>query len=252
MIIDNKYSITIVISFFVAVQLFAQERKMVVITDDSFTPHPQIEAQTEKERQDSIDVIDKKWSEYFNETNIKLDNLYTKLSSIDSDTASKVAKYKKELEHIQRKFNERDCRDRLLENKSIENQYDTYAEKIGDIELKMEELLIPPPPKEVNWLVIGIAAGVLIMGGLPILMQIASKRSARKQQKEAEWQSITTQYLQLPQDLNVACVPLIETLIVQCTNFLEKRPKRMHKDAARERIEELKIKKLKCNKTITI
>lgn len=252
MIRNKKYIAAIVISLFTAVQLWAQERAMVVITDDVEVPVPS--QQTEEEIQDSIETIDNKWTEYFNETNMILDQLYTKLSSIDSDTASKVAKYKKDLEHIQRKFNDRDCRDRLRENKSIENQYDIYAGKIGDIELKMDELLTPPPPKEeTNWLLIlGIVAGVVIMVGLPVIIQITSKRSTRKQQKETEWQTITTQYMAIPQNLNTSCISLIQTLIMQCTLFLEKRPKKLHKNDALERIKDLKIKEIKCQGTISI
>ena len=244
----NKYITTLLIFLFVSVQTFAQD-----IIMGEFVAQTSRE-QIEKERKDSIDKINKDWSVFFSEINGELDELYQKLNSIDSDTTAKVKDYKSELNFIEKLFAKKEKKGEWIDNKSIDKQYKEYIIKCDKINNKITELQTPPAEKEkTNWLLIlGIAAGVLVMGGLPIIMQISTKYSARKQQKDIEWQGMNEQYMQIPQNFDENYIPHIQTLILRYENFLEKKPKKMYKKNALAKIKELKLKQLKIGKKINI
>jgi hypothetical protein len=70
--------------------------------------------------------------------------------------------------------------------------------------------------------------------------------------KEAEWQAFNMQYQQLPQKLEAVHVSLIDNLIMQFTNFVEKPPKKLHRNDALAKIKVLKMKKLKIGPVINI
>lgn len=244
-----KYTFAIIFLLLTSTLLLAQKQEYEIEERPGIVPPPEkTEEQKEKERKDSIAAIDNKWIEYFNETNIKLDNLYKKLSSIDADTILKVDKCEKELEIIKTKFKNKNYTDRL-EDKDIEVLYDQYLEQISDVELKIAELRMPKKTDTpTNWLLIfGIAAGVLLMVGIPILKQILSNSSTIKTQKESEWQTmIFAQQIPQPQDMNkehLGLIPEIENQINKYTIFIEKKPKKLHKKEAIERRTKLQEQK---------
>jgi hypothetical protein len=263
MIIRNsKYTTVLLIFLFALAQLFAQERETIVILDNSFAPPPEIEEQKEKEHQDSIDVVTF-WNSYFSKTNEELTKIYRFLCNIDSTKLSKseIEKQVEECENNLENENNfktlRETNSLWKKNNDLDLQRGEYDKRVRDIENKIKEwkkfiVSPPPPPDDIPWLTIIIAVGVLAMSGLPVIMQILAKRSAKKQQKETEWQTMNVQCQQIPQVLDKAYIPLIQNLILQYENFIEKKPKKMYKDAALAKIKELKVRQLKINKKINI
>ena len=251
--IKNKYITVILIALLASVQLFVQAQTVIYDYSNIDLTPPKSEAQKEKERQDSIKAVNKEWSNFFSETNSDLEGLYEKLNLINPDSVSKVKEYEIEFNIIKTRFERKEKKGEWCDSKKIDDQYDEYQLNCGMIDNKIKELLTIPPKKETNWLLIfGAAGGVLLMAGLPLIMQISAKYTARKQQKESEWRTITVQYMQIPQNLDASCIPLIQNLILMCENFIEKKPKKMHRGAALQKIKELKIKQLKIGKKINI
>jgi len=258
---NSKYIAVLIAFLMVSLQFFAQERKTVVITDNSEVPLPSVEEQVGKEFLDSVKLTER-WGEYFLQRNAALAEIYRDVCDIDSVKSSKN-EIKKQLQIHKDAFKDaadyesysqtytpwKDNDDLYAQKKEYDNIVRKIENKIGD----WDTFIAAQAPSGFNrLLILAIAAGVLLTTGLPIIMQIATKRSATKQQKETEWKSINTQYQQIPQDLNEAFLPIIQTLIMQCEDFVEKPPKRMHKKEALAKIKALKIKQLHIGKIIKI
>jgi len=136
------------------------------------------------------------------------------------------------------------------------NHFDAQEAEIRKRFNELQEWINRPEEPKKNWLVIlGIAfAGVLVfaMIFMPIIMKILSDRKQKKTLKEAEWQGLNSQHQQIPQNPEAEHLPLIENLLLQYTNFIEKPPKKLHKGEALTKIKELKMKKVKINPKISI
>jgi len=138
----------------------------------------------------------------------------------------------------------------------LRNHFDAQE---AEIRKQFNELLQwinrPEEPKK-NWLaILGIALGivfVLAMVVMQVVMKIVADKNQKKTMKDGEWQALNLQHQQIPQNPEVEHLPLIEGLLSQYTGFIEKPPKKRHKNEALEKIKELKVLKLKASPKISI
>jgi len=244
--------------FFVTISLRGQ---MTEIPIPQNVPEPTAKSQGEldAEKQDSINQI---WEEILTNHYKQIGELKEKVFAIDtakissSEAQTLINAYKIDLQNIEKKFT--DAKSGGGNSLEIISLKERFYDQQSEIEKRFVELQgwIDTAPKPMNKMVIlGIIGGVVLIIGRMLLKIVIKKSAGGKQKaamKVAEWQTLNMQYQQLPQKLEAAHLPLIENMLMQYTGFIEKPPKKLHKNEALTRIKTLKIKKLKIGPVINI
>jgi len=254
----KKITGLIYLLFFISVSLCGQVTE-IPIPQDVPGAGAKSPDQLDAERQDSIN---KMWEGILLNYNRQIDDLKEKVFDIDTLKVSKkdaktlITSYKIDLQSIEKKFS--NAKGGGGSSMEILNLEEHFIDQQSQIEKKFIELQSwadnAEPSK--NWFaILGIAMGgilVLAMTVMPILMKKTADKKQKKTMKDAEMQTLNMQYQQLPQKLETAHLPLIDNLILQFTNFIEKPPKKLHKNDALTKIKVLKMKKLKIGPVINI
>lgn len=245
---------------FVASPLFGQHGVTEIpIPQDVPMPVSKSAEEAEAEKQDSINKI---WVGMLTTYNQQIDELKAKVFDIDTSKASKkdvkklISSYKVDLQSIEKKFaNAKGGGGNSLEIIALEEHFIDQQSQIEKKFIELEEWSNSAEESR-NWLaILGISLGAVLafsMTVMPIVMKKAADKKQKKTMKEAEWQTFNIQYQQLPPKLEAAHLPMIENLILQYTNFIEKPPKKLHKDEALSKVKILKMKKLKIGPVINI
>lgn len=224
-----------------------------------------VEQRREERKQDSIkneeDIETLKFE--LNNCNNDINKLRDSVFGIDTLKIPKqqvkklVFNYRQDLGNIVNNFNSAASTDIIDKELITLKKY--FNKQQAEINKQFNELQewIDKPEPPVNpgpdWLLIsGIAFGVALLVFSTIIRPMLMSKSADKKQKKAEWQALNLQYQQLPQDLDAPHLPIIQMLLSQYTSFIEKPPKKLHKNEALEKIKQLKIKELKIKPKIHI
>ena len=244
---------------FITVSLCGQHVTEVPIQQDVPMPHSKSQEQTEAEKQDSIK---KEFAGLLLNYSKQIDELKQNLFSIDTSKASQkevqklITNYKVDLQSIDKKFNSaKGGAGNSLEVITIEDHFIDQKTQIEKKFIELQEWADNTKPPMNPLVILGITlAGILVfaMTVMPIIMKKSADKKQKKIMKDAEWQTLSMQYQQLPPKLEAAHLSLIENLISMHTNFVEKPPKKLHKKDALDRIKVLKLKKLKVGPIINI
>ena len=253
-------NILFISAFCLTVSLFGQ-RGVVEVPIDQNVPMPRQQSAEEIEaaKQDSIkkefvSLLDN-YSKQIDELKEKVFNIDT-LKGAQKEVQKLITNYKVDLQSIDKKFT--NAKSGAGNSLDVINKEEHFIDQKTQIEKKFIELQewadnTKPPMNPL--VILGISlAGILVfaMTLMPLLMKKATDKKQKKTMKEAEWQTLSIQYQQLPVKLETAHLPLIENLISMHTNFVEKPPKKLYKKEALDRIKVLKLKKLKVGPIINI
>ncbi|MDR1544917.1 MAG: hypothetical protein LBS50_11060, partial [Prevotellaceae bacterium] len=189
----NK-KILILLLHFAVVPLFAQEIVTVTLPVDDVPQKTaeEIKEEKDKERQDSILKINDEYKKILESKISEIQRIHASVKQID--TTKPIAEIEEELEsynaelEAQKKIVEKQLNNWIL---NVENEeYEKFVFECSNAQIiikkvqKWIEEKKAKQPKETNWLAIaGIGAGILVMGGIPIFMQLMSRRAIKKQQK---------------------------------------------------------------------
>lgn len=245
--------------FFVTVSLCGQEMTRMPIGE---VPDPATDEQSEQEYKDSIktEFLKKKFIEYNN----NIDKLREQVFDIDTLKLSRqtvkelVDDYKVELDKLNSDFTDVKGMSGTIIDEELISWKESFSKHQAEINKRFNVLQkwIDNQKPPINWLVIlGVVLGVIVvfaMTVMPVLMKKSADKNQKKAMKEAEWQTLTIQLQQIPQSLEPAHSPLIESLLSQYTNFIEKPPKKLYKEEALAKIKMLRLKKLQIGTKISI
>ncbi|MDR1521465.1 MAG: hypothetical protein LBS28_01175, partial [Streptococcaceae bacterium] len=191
----NK-KILILLLHFAVVPLFAQENDTVTLPVDDVPQKTAEEiAKIESERQDSIT---KSHNEFYNEflelKILEIQKIHALVKQID--TTKSIAEIEEELDSCNTKLETQEnivkdiIRNWISNVGSNKVAYEKFQSECSNTQNRIQKVQKwieekkAKQPKETNWLAIaGIVAGILVMGGIPIFMQLMSRRAIKKQQK---------------------------------------------------------------------
>jgi hypothetical protein len=256
---NTPLKFSFLIAFLATLSLYGQHVTEVPIQQDVPLPVAKSLEELEAARKDSIC---KMWTGMLVTHNQEIDKLKENVFDIDTLKASRkeakklIAGYKIDLQNIAKKFaNAKSEAGNSLEIVELEGHFIDQQSQIEKQFIELQDWADSTPPSK-NWFAIfGISLGGILafsMTLMPILMKKATDKKQKKTIKEAEWQTFNAQYQQLPPKLEQAHLPLVDNLILQYTHFVEKPPKKLHKNDALAKIKILKMKKLKIGPVINI